>query len=268
MVVGDWVNFILLKGQEIGRITEVLQRNNYIIRKSTKLSKSHQIIAANIDQLVLIVTVSHPVTYLEFIDRYLVSAEAYNIPAIILINKTDLYNDAAMDKLTEWRNTYESIGYTVLSSSLKNNNISDSLKTLFKDHVTLLAGISGVGKTSLINTLEPGLDLKTTEISDSHKSGKHTTTFAEMFEMNGGGYIIDTPGIRGFGMTDMEDEPLFHYFREIFRISSDCKFNNCKHVNEPDCAVIQALDTGEISFTRYRSYINLLEEQENFSKYR
>jgi ribosome biogenesis GTPase / thiamine phosphate phosphatase len=268
VVVGDWVNFNLSKGQEIGRITEVLHRNNYIIRKSTKLSKSHQIIAANIDQLVLIVTVSHPVTYLEFIDRYLVSAEAYNIPAIILINKTDLYNDEEMNKLAEWRNTYESIGYTVLSSSLINNNISDSLKTIFKDHVTLLAGISGVGKTSLINTLEPGLDLKTSEISDSHKSGKHTTTFAEMFEMNGGGFIIDTPGIRGFGMTDMEDEPLFHYFREIFRISSGCKFNNCNHVNEPDCAVIQALDTGEISFTRYRSYINLLEEQENSSKYR
>ena len=198
VVVGDWVHFSLSGSEKIGRITEVLPRKNYIIRKSTKLSKSHQIIAANLDQLLLMVTVSHPVTFPEFIDRYLVSAEAYNIPAILLINKTDLYTELDMEKLSEWKRVYEKIGYPVLKSSLTCGTVPGSLKDRLKDRVSLLAGISGVGKTSLINILEPSLNLKTEEISDFHKSGKHTTTFAEMFELNHGGYIIDTPGIRGF----------------------------------------------------------------------
>jgi len=268
VVVGDWVHFSLSREEKIGRITEVLPRKNYIIRKSPKLSKSHQIIAANLDQLLLMVTVSHPVTFPEFIDRYLVSAEAYNISATLLINKTDLYTETEKEKLSEWKQIYEKIGYPVFKSTLTCGNTPAFLKDLLKDRVTLLAGISGVGKTSLINLLEPGLDLKTAEISDSHKSGKHTTTFAEMFELDFGGFIIDTPGIRGFGITDMEEEPLFHYFPEVFRISAQCKFHNCIHVNEPDCAVIQAVESGDISSTRYRSYMNLLEEQSNASKYR
>jgi ribosome biogenesis GTPase len=268
VVVGDWVHISLLAEEKIGRITEVLPRKNYIIRKSPKLSKSHQIIASNLDQLLLMVTVSHPVTFPEFIDRYLVSAEAYNIPATLLINKTDLYSEPEKQKLGEWSKVYGKIGYPVLTSSLISTGISGDLEDLLKNRVTLLAGISGVGKTSLINKLVPGLNLKIREISDSHKSGKHTTTFAEMFELGFGGFIIDTPGIRGFGITDMEKEPLFHYFPEIFRISAHCKFHNCIHVNEPDCAVIQAVETGDISLTRYRSYMNLLEEQSNASKYR
>jgi len=268
VVVGDWVEFDRPEGEEIGRISEVLARKNYIIRKSTKLSKSHQIIASNIDRLLLMVTVSRPVTFPEFIDRYLVSSEAYNIPAILLINKTDIYQDADMKKLEEWKHIYNNIGYPVYTSSLNKGEIPELLIDCFRSGVTLLAGISGVGKSSLINVIEPGLDLKTSEISETHKSGKHTTTFAEMFELDLGGFIIDTPGIRGFGMTDMEDEPLFHYFPEIFKISAKCKFHNCSHVNEPDCAVIQAVETGEVSMSRYQSYINLLEEQSSATRYR
>ena len=268
VVVGDWVYFSLSENTNVGIIDEVLPRKNYIIRKSTKLSKSHQILGANMDQLLLMLTISHPVTFLEFIDRYLVSAEAYNIPAVLLVNKTDLHDHVEREQLAEWKDIYEKVGYTVIEASVTSGHVPDSLVALLKDRVTLLAGISGVGKTTLINFLEPGLDLKTAEISDFHRSGKHTTTFAEMFELSFGGYIIDTPGIRGFGMTDMEDEPLFHYFPEIFTVSAGCKFHNCIHVNEPFCAVILAVESGEISPSRYHSYLNLLEEQNSDSKYR
>ncbi len=268
VVVGDWVNFILEKGEKIGRITGVDSRKNYIIRKSTNLSKAHQIIASNIDQLMLLVTVTHPVTYPEFIDRYLVSAEAYSIPAILLINKVDLYGEKEKETLEEWKDTYEKIGYSCIECSVTVGYNIDKVKKLLKGNVTLIAGNSGVGKSTLINVVEPGLKLKTGEISDFHKSGKHTTSFAEMFELSTGGHIIDTPGIRGFGITDMEDEPLFHYYPEIFRTSAFCKYNNCVHVNEPNCAVIQAVESGEISMSRYNSYLNLLEEQKNTSKYR
>lgn len=268
VVVGDWVEFDLSGGGATGRITEVLPRKNYIIRKATKLSKSHQIIASNMDQLLLIVTLTQPVTHAEFIDRYLVSAEAYNIPASLLINKTDIHGSGDLDKLEEWRSIYSDIGYRVLTSSLAGGKVPASVRELLHNRVTLLAGISGVGKTTLINTLEPGLDLKVREISDYHKAGKHTTTFAEMIKLSMGGYLIDTPGIRGFGLTDMEGEPLFHYFPEIFRLSAGCRYHNCIHVDEPQCAVIQALETGSLSASRYRSYIKLLEEQRDASKYR
>jgi ribosome biogenesis GTPase len=268
VVVGDWVEFILEQGEKIGRITGVESRKNYIIRKSAKLSKSHQIIAANIDNLMLMVTVMHPVTHPEFIDRYLVSAEAYNIPAVLLINKIDLYGDKEKRVLEEWKAIYEAVGYPCIECSLKEGINIPGIKELLKGRVTLIAGNSGVGKSTLINLIDPSLDLKTAKISDSHKSGKHTTTFAEMFELSQGGYIIDTPGIRGFGITDMEDEPLFHYFPEIFRISAGCKFHNCIHVNEPECAVLQAVESGEVSRSRYNSYLNLLQEQKNTSKYR
>jgi len=268
VVVGDWVEFTLEDGEELGRITGVGPRKNYILRKAAKLSKAHQIIASNIDMLMLMVTVKSPVTHPEFIDRYLVSAEAYNIPATLLINKTDLYNSEEKEKVGEWKDIYENIGYPCIECSLEDNINIDVIKTRLEGSVTLIAGNSGVGKTSLINRIEPDLKLKTNEISAHHKSGKHTTTFAEMFELSQGGYIIDTPGIRGFGITDMEDEPLFHYFPEIFSVSADCKYHNCIHVNEPNCAVIQAIESGTISLSRYNSYLNLLSEQRNASKYR
>ncbi len=268
VVVGDRVEFVLEKGEKTGRITGVDARKNYIIRKSAKLSKSHQIIASNIDLLMLMITVSHPVTHTEFIDRYLVSAEAYDVPAVLLINKTDLYGQREKKILEQWKRIYLSIGYPCIDCSVTGDSNLDGIKNLLTKKITLIAGISGVGKSTLINRIEPGLDLKTAEISESHKSGKHTTTFAEMFELRLGGFVIDTPGIRGFGMTDMENEPLFHYFPEIFKISAHCKYHNCIHVNEPDCAVIQALGSGQISPSRYRSYLNLLEEQKNATKYR
>ncbi|MFC2080616.1 ribosome small subunit-dependent GTPase A [Bacteroidota bacterium] len=268
VVVGDWVEFNLEKGERIGRITRVESRINYIIRKSTKLSKSHQIIASNIDRLLLMVTVIRPTTYPEFIDRYLVTAEAYNIPAVLLINKIDLYGDKEKEILEQWKDIYENIGYPCIECSVEKGINIDRIGNLLKDKVTLIAGNSGVGKSTLINVIEPDLNLKTGEISDSHKSGKHTTSFAEMFELRLGGYIIDSPGIRGFGMTDMEDEPLFHYFPEIFKTSSLCKYHNCTHVNEPNCAVIQAVESGHISQSRYKSYLNLLDDQKNDSKYR
>lgn len=268
VVVGDWVRFSSREGEKLGRISDVLPRKNYIIRKSTKLSKSHQIIASNIDQLLLMVTVINPVTHAEFIDRYLVTAEAYNIPATLLINKTDLYGKAEKRTLEQWRRIYEEIGYGCFECSLEKMVNLDQIKSVLKEKVSLLAGNSGVGKSTLINIIEPSLNLKTQEISQSHKSGKHTTTFAEMFELGIGGFIIDTPGIRGFGITDMEDEPLYHYFPELFKLSSGCKYHNCIHVNEPECAVVQSVESGKISLSRYKSYLNLLEEQQDSSKYR
>lgn len=268
VVVGDRVEYILEEGEMKGRITGVEERKNYIIRKAAKLSKSHQIIASNIDQVLLMVTVIHPVTHPEFIDRYLVSAEAYNIPAVILINKSDLYGDREKATLEEWKSIYTGAGYRCMETSLIRNDNPDLLREMIKGKISLVAGNSGVGKSSLINIIEPGLNLKTAGISDYHKSGRHTTTFAEMFQLETGGYLIDTPGIRGFGITDMENEPLFHYFPEIFRASAGCKYHNCLHINEPDCAVLQALESGQISFSRYNSYLNLLEEQKNSSKYR
>ena len=268
VVVGDHVDYVLEPGEKMGRITDVKSRKNYIIRKSTKLSKSHQIIASNIDQLLLLVTVIRPVTHPEFIDRYLVSAEAYSIPPVILINKSDLYSREENQVKDEWIGIYESAGYECFECSVESGQNIDRIRDLLKEKVSLVAGNSGVGKSSLINLIEPGLSLKTEKISEYHKSGKHTTTFAEMFQLTMGGYIIDTPGIRGFGITDMEDEPLFHYFPEIFKTSKDCRFNNCLHINEPGCAVINAVENGDLHHSRYNSYLNLLVEQKDSGKYR
>lgn len=268
VTVGDWILFERATGEKIGRIKEVLERKNYIIRKSSNLSKTYQIIASNIDQLFLMVTVEYPKTFAEFIDRYLVTAEAYNIPCIIIFNKIDLYNQAQLDEVEQLKNIYSRIGYSCYSICALDKSNLEVISGLFNTKITLVAGNSGVGKSTLLNTIFPELNLKINKISDLHKKGKHTTTFAEMFPLPGGGFVIDSPGIKGFGLTDMENEPVFHYFREFFIISRDCKFHNCLHINEPECAVIKALEDGKISLSRYNSYKSLLNEQKQSHKYR
>jgi ribosome biogenesis GTPase len=249
-----------------GIITAIDPRTNYIIRKSSNLSKESQIIAANIDQAFLVITVNYPVTLTGFIDRYLVSAEAYRIPASLIINKLDLYNDTDYQKLEEILQTYESIGYKCYQiSALKNFNL-EGLKEDIKGKINLFSGLSGVGKSSLLNRLEPSLNLRTEEISDYHLQGKHTTTFAEMFEIKEGGYLIDTPGIRGFGVIDMAREEISHYFPEMFKLLKECRYFNCTHTHEPGCAVKQAVQEGIIPVTRYESYLSLMEEED--TKYR
>ncbi len=259
VAVGDNVLFEIDRKTGSGIITEVLDRRNYILRKSSNLSKHSQIIAANVDQAILMITIVLPETPVEFIDRFLISAEAYRIPAIILINKTDLYGSGEIEKMDYLETMYRKIGYKTLSLSLKRSDDLKPLVMLLKDKVSLISGYSGVGKTTLLNTINPGLNLKTEEISDYHKQGKHITTFPEMHLMPFGGYVIDTPGIRGFGVVDMDRNEIYHFFREIFRVSKDCRFNNCLHLDEPGCAVRKSVETGEIDFLRYRSYLNIME---------
>lgn len=263
VAVGDMVK--VEENQEECVITGIEPRRNYIIRKSTNLSKESHIIASNVDQALLIVTVNHPVTSTVFIDRFLAGAEAYTIPAILVFNKIDLYGeeDRAM-----WKGVsaiYRKIGYEVLGVSAVTGENIDTIQNLLKDKITVLSGLSGVGKSSLINRIEPGLQLKTAVISNAHDSGKHTTTFAEMFPLKEGGFIIDTPGIRSFGMVDMKKEEISHFFPEIFAKSSECRFYNCTHIHEPCCAVIDAVEKDEISESRYASYLSMMEES---GKYR
>jgi ribosome biogenesis GTPase len=266
IAVGDNVLFDSDPNSGSGIITEVLDRKNYILRKSSNLSKQSQIIAANIDQAFLMITIILPETQAEFIDRFLITAEAYRIPATIIINKTDLYGDAESEKMNYIVSMYRKIGYDCLLVSVKEQIGLDTLKTLMKDKITLVSGNSGVGKTTLLNTFCPEMNLKTGKISDYHKQGKHITTFPEMHRMPFGGFVIDTPGIRGFGVVDMERNEIYHFFREIFRISKDCKFNNCLHLDEPGCAVRSAVEHGDIDFLRYRSYLNIIEGDDR--KYR
>lgn len=258
VAVGDIVDIEqLMDGYMISRIHP---RRNYIIRKSTNLSKEAHIIASNIDNAVLVVTVNHPVTSTVFIDRFLATAEAYNIPAVLVFNKVDIYSEDDRDMLGGLMLIYRKIGYKCLAVSASTGENIDQVKALLKDKITVLSGMSGVGKSSLINYIEPGLDLKTAVISDAHDSGKHTTTFAEMFPLKGGGYIIDTPGLRSFGMIDMKKEELSHFFPEIFAKSGECRFYNCTHTHEPGCAVIEAVQDDEISESRYVSYLSMMEE--------
>jgi ribosome biogenesis GTPase len=268
VTVGDWVIFERNTGEQIGRIKEVLERKNYIIRKSSNLSKTYQLIASNLDQLMLMATVEYPKTFPEFIDRYLVTAEAYSIPSIILFNKIDLYDPEQLDEMNQLTEIYSRIGYPCYSISALNKPGLGIILELLNQKVTLIAGNSGVGKSTLLNSLLPELNLKINDISDYHKKGKHTTTFAEMFPLPEGGYVIDSPGIKGFGLIDMENEPLFHYFPEFFSTSRNCRFYNCLHINEPGCAVIKAVEDGIISLSRYNSYLSLLEEQDKSDKYR
>jgi ribosome biogenesis GTPase / thiamine phosphate phosphatase len=265
VAVGDNVLFVTDVNNK-GIISEVLDRRNYILRKATNLSKQFQIIAANIDQVYLMITIILPETQPEFIDRFLITAEAYRVPAKIIINKTDLYKDRELEKADYLEKMYNKIGYECIRLSLRYKDNLETLINQMKDNTSLISGNSGVGKTTLLNTLNPGLNLKTAKISDYHKQGKHITTFPEMHQMPFGGLVIDTPGIRGFGIVDMAKNEIYHFFREIFIVSKDCRFNNCLHLDEPGCAVRAAVENGEIDFQRYRSYLNIMEGDEG--KYR
>jgi ribosome biogenesis GTPase len=257
LAVGDVVDFDMEPEQGTGVITNLHQRKNYIIRKAINLSKQAQIIAANLDRALLVVTLASPRTSLGFIDRFLVTAEAYDIPACLIFNKLDLFSEEGLEILDEYKAIYENIGYPCYSvSALEGTNI-DEVKSLLKDKVTLISGHSGVGKSSLINRLLPDLDLRTHMVSEWSDKGMHTTTFAEMFELPQGGYIIDTPGIRELGVIDIEKEVLSHFFPEMRERMNQCRFNNCRHINEPGCAVLDALEEGEISPSRYNSYLSI-----------
>lgn len=247
-------------------ISEIKQRKNYIIRKSTNLSRETQIIAANLDQVMLMFTLDFPETPLEFVDRFLVAAEAYHIPAVLLINKIDLYNEEKRNKLAQVRDIYEYAGYRVIEMSVTHRIQIDETSELLKDKVSLLAGNSGIGKTSLINLLVPGLNLKTNDISWYHQAGKHTTTYPEMIEIFPESYLIDTPGLRGFGITDLDRNEIGLYFTDIFRLSRNCQFYNCTHIHEPNCAVLEAVNNGILNESRYRSYFNIFNDTDE--KYR
>jgi ribosome biogenesis GTPase len=257
VAVGDVVEFEMEPEQENGVITKLLPRKNYIIRKAINLSKQAQIIAANLDQALLVVTLASPRTSLGFIDRFLVTAEAYDIPARLIFNKVDLFSDEGLEILADLKAVYEKIGYPCFEvSALEGTNI-DKVQQLLKDKVTLFSGHSGVGKSSLINALLPNLDLRTHMVSEWSDKGMHTTTFAEMFELPQGGFIIDTPGIRELGVIDIEKNELSHFFPEMRSRMNQCRFNNCRHINEPGCAVLEALEEGEIELSRYESYLSI-----------
>ncbi|WP_295674054.1 ribosome small subunit-dependent GTPase A [uncultured Mucilaginibacter sp.] len=257
LAVGDVVDFEMEPDQETGVIVTLHPRKNYIIRKSINLSKQGQIIAANLDQALLVVTLASPRTSLGFIDRFLVTAEAYSIPAKLVFNKVDLFSDEGLEVLADYKSIYENIGYPCYEvSALEGTNISQ-VKALLKDKVTLFSGHSGVGKSSLINALLPDLDLRTNQVSDWSDKGMHTTTFAEMFELPEGGFIIDTPGIRELGVIDIEKQELSHFFPEMRDRMHQCRFHNCRHINEPGCAVLKALENGEIELSRYESYLSI-----------
>lgn len=257
VAVGDFVDFELEPEQETAVISKVHDRKNYIIRKSINLSKQVQIIAANLDQACLVVTLASPRTSLGFIDRFLVTAEAYGIPAILIFNKLDLFSDEGLEVLANYMDLYEGIGYKCYAVSAIEGTHVNTIKELLKDKTSLFSGHSGVGKSSLINQIIPGIALRTGEISDWSDMGKHTTTFAEMFELPFGGKLIDTPGIRELGIADIEPEELAHFFPEMRSRMHGCKFHNCVHINEPGCAILKALDEGDIEPTRYDSYLSI-----------
>lgn len=264
VAVGDRVLFRLetMGDETVGHIEEIEPRTNYIVRKSVNLSKQTHIIAANVDQVFLLVTLENPKTYTIFIDRFLATAEAYDIPCILLFNKTDACGPELRASVSEMARHYREIGYECLEISAKTGIHVEAVRELMIGKTSMFAGNSGVGKSTLINRIEPGLDLRTSETSEYHRQGQHTTTFAEMYDLSFGARIIDTPGIKGFGLVDMEPEEIGDYFPEIFALKSQCKFNNCLHLDEPRCAVKEALENGEIWESRYRSYVQMVTGEE------
>ena len=253
-----------LEGAVIGLITNIIERKNYIIRKSPNLSKESHIIAANIDQAFLIVTIKHPVTTTTFIDRFLVSAEAYRIPCRIIFNKIDLYNEAQTSLMNFLIDVYEKVGYQCLKISAKKDIGMEELKMMMQNKTNVFSGHSGVGKSTIINSIQPGTMLKTGIISDSHHSGKHTTTYSEMIDLDFGGFIIDTPGIKGFGLLEMAKEEISHYFPEMFQLLNNCQYYNCTHTHEPECAVKKAVTDGQIAESRYDTYLGLLDTEDKY----
>lgn len=266
IAIGDGVTFHTVESEAL--ITAIDDRKNYVIRRATNLSKQSHILAANVDQCFLIVTLRQPETATTFIDRFLASAEAYRIPVVLIFNKIDLLTDSDdRELLSGFCHLYETVGYACRTVSAETGEGVEELRTLLKGKMTLLSGNSGVGKSTLINRLFPTLNLRTAEVSDAYNTGRHTTTFSEMFPLPDGGYIIDTPGVKGFGTFDMEREEVGHYFREIFRFSHDCRFNNCTHTHEPGCAVRDAVERHDIAESRYASYLSMLDDKDE-NRYR
>lgn len=267
IAVGDLVEFTIeeVGDETVGIISDIDERRNYIIRKSVNLSKQTHIISSNLDQVFLLVTLNNPKTYPIFIDRFLATAEAYDIPVTLLFNKIDTYTLEELGEVKYLAELYRNIGYTCIGISAKTGKNVDKVKELMVDKISMFAGNSGAGKSTLINTIEPTLDIKTAMISEQHLQGQHTTTFAEMFDLSFGGSIIDTPGIKGFGVVDMDKQEIGDYFPEFFALKSECKFNNCLHVDEPNCAVKEALEQDKVSWSRYKSYVQILTgEEENY----
>lgn len=261
VAVGDKVGFDIIE-DGTGVIKKLEERENYIIRRSTGFHKEAHLLAANIDQACIMVSLKDPVTPREFIDRFLITAEAYHIPGVILINKIDLLDEKGKELLMEFVNTYTLAGYDCIEMSVLKETELEAAREKFKGKMSLLAGNSGVGKSSLLNSINPELNLKTSEISDYHKSGKHTTTFSEVLKLEESSYVIDSPGIRGFGLIDMDKAEIGLYFPEIFSTSKDCKYYNCTHLHEPGCAVVEAVKEGKIGLSRFNSYVNIMTEEE------
>ena len=260
--VGDIVT-LAIEEDGTAVINKIDDRKNYIIRKSVNLSKRSHIIAANVDQAILVVTLSQPQTFTAFIDRFLVSAEAYHIPTIIVFNKIDVYTKEELDELAYLKAVYTQIGYQCLEVSATQNINIEQVKELMKGKVSVVSGHSGVGKSTLLNTIEKNLNLKTNEVTDSHKLGKHTTTFAEMFELSFGGFIIDTPGIKAFGLIDFDKNELSHYFIEMRALLNKCQFNNCVHINEPKCAIKAAVEDHNVAPFRYKNYVSMFKDDDD-----
>ncbi|MDD4489099.1 MAG: ribosome small subunit-dependent GTPase A [Paludibacter sp.] len=266
IAVGDFVEFTVIESN-VGLISAIQDRKNYIIRRSSNLSKQSHILAANLDLVVLVITIKHPETSTIFIDRFIASAEAYNVPACIVINKTDLYSEEDMQYAEALKTLYESIDYPVFMLSAVLPDSLLNFKDFLKDKTILISGNSGVGKSTLINAILPESAAKTGEISSYHNKGTHTTTFSKLYQLENGAQLIDTPGIKGFGTIDMEEDEISHYFKEIFRTSKKCRFTNCTHVHEPDCAVLKAVENHQISLSRYQSYLSILSDFKS-GKYR